>query len=688
MSEIQYGDLMKENASSELKQLDPTSETKPVDAGTPYQYDPNFHGVEEGRKCTDVCMTVIFVLFICCLLAIFFVALPRSNVKYLYIPTDHRGMMCGYDNSKIHLYTDETTLPDNNSTNTTNTTSITLLGDAPEDPAGRGPFLDLRGKPYLFWVRPGKKGYSRSFCVEKCPNEGLFTDAFLAMFNHPYGFDSPEEKCGNSTHATLENYSNPHHYYCPYNTSLFAQRCFPTLAAFNNSFDDLKDNISEALKSVSTLSNAFEDLTLTWKYIVFCVLIALFLSLLWLVLLRFTAAFMVWFSIILALGGLVFLTYMAYQYRNNVKASTKTEAQTFGLISKDLNKKIWTAFFVILVVLDVIFFLLIIFLFKRIRLSIGLIKCVSHIFGKVPQLFFFPLVIYIAEFIWWAYVIGVAVVLFGAGKPYDSYDHEYSVHKIDYNYDGLIQGFSIVHFIGFLWVTWFISAVGQTTIAGVIADYYFTTEPKKDNLRKNIVLSSLGRTLRYHVGSLALGSLILTIMTILRMMIEYIDQKTKQSQSSVAKFAIKCLKCCLYCLDKFLKYLTRNVYIMIAIHGYNFWNGCKQAFNLLLRNAVRAATVNFVGDFTLFIGKVFVCGAVTGVALVFFQYCVEGINYAIIPALIVFIMSYFASGAFSSVFEMGIDSMFLCFLEDEERNDGTPGHEKYAPQELVDYFNK
>ena len=146
------------------------------------------------------------------------------------------------------------------------------------------------------------------------------------------------------------------------------------------------------------------------------------------------------------------------------------------------------------------------------------------------------------------------------------------------------------------------------------------------------------------------------------------------------------MKCCFACLDKILKYIARNAYVMIAIHGYNFWSACKQAFNLLLRNAARAATLNFVGDFTLFMGRVFVCGVVTAVAMIFFSKLVEGVSYAIIPAVLVFLISFLASGAFTSVFEMGIDSMFLCFLEDEERNDGSPGHEKYAPEELKDFL--
>jgi hypothetical protein len=46
----------------------------------------------------------------------------------------------------------------------------------------------------------------------------------------------------------------------------------------------------------------------------------------------------------------------------------------------------------------------------------------------------------------------------------------------------------------------------------------------------------------------------------------------------------------------------------------------------------------------------------------------------IVPAVIVFLCSWLASGAFTSVFEMGIDAVLLCYLEDEERNNGEARH--------------
>ena len=106
---------------------------------------------------------------------------------------------------------------------------------------------------------------------------------------------------------------------------------------------------------------------------------------------------------------------------------------------------------------------------------------------------------------------------------------------------------------------------------------------------------------RYHLGSLAFGSLIIAIVQMIRVLLEYVDAKLKGKENPVAKFFIKwvnrscsskklsvhdkwqhyvfyyfrivarvyvcffrCLKCCFWCLEKFLKFLNKNAYILVC----------------------------------------------------------------------------------------------------------------------------
>ena len=126
-------------------------------------------------------------------------------------------------------------------------------------------------------------------------------------------------------------------------------------------------------------------------------------------------------------------------------------------------------------------------------------------------------------------------------------------------------------------------------------------------------------------GSLAFGSLILAIVRFIRVILEYVDEKLKTAKNPVAEFAMKsvllvakspvltshmllsrCLKCCFWCLEKCLKFLNRNAYILIAVYGNSFCPAAKDAFMLLMRNIVRVWVLDKVSDFLLFLGKLLI----------------------------------------------------------------------------------
>lgn len=106
---------------------------------------------------------------------------------------------------------------------------------------------------------------------------------------------------------------------------------------------------------------------------------------------------------------------------------------------------------------------------------------------------------------------------------------------------------------------------------------------------------------RYHVGTLAFGSLIITICRLIRVAIEYIDHKLKKYDNGFITAMMCCCKCFFWCLEKFLKFINKNAYIMCAIHGRNFCMSAKDAFNLLMRNLVRVFVVDKVKIWEIFI---------------------------------------------------------------------------------------
>jgi len=134
---------------------------------------------------------------------------------------------------------------------------------------------------------------------------------------------------------------------------------------------------------------------------------------------------------------------------------------------------------------------------------------------------------------------------------------------------------------------------------------------------------------------------------------------------------------------------------MIAIYGKNFCTSARTAFMLILKNIVRVFVLDQVTDFLLFIGKLVVIGGVGVLSFFFFSGQIPGLtdyvpttNYYFIPVIVVILGTYAIACAFFSVYEMAVDTIFLCFLEDCERNDGSREKPYYMSKELMKILGK
>ena len=65
-------------------------------------------------------------------------------------------------------------------------------------------------------------------------------------------------------------------------------------------------------------------------------------------------------------------------------------------------------------------------------------------------------------------------------------------------------------------------------------------------------------------------------------------------------------------LEKVMKFINRNAYIIVAVKGYSYCRAALRAMKLILNNFARLAAVNIIGDALIFLGKLTVvaaCGA-------------------------------------------------------------------------------
>lgn len=224
-----------------------------------------------------------------------------------------------------------------------------------------------------------------------------------------------------------------------------------------------------------------------------------------------------------------------------------------------------------------------------------------------------------------------------------------------------VSQFQILNVVGFFWAVFFISALGEMVLAATFATWYWTFH--KADVPFFTLTTGLGRTVRYHLGTLAFGSLIVTICRLIRVCLEYVDRKLKKYDNDVTKCILCCCKCFFWCLETFLRFMNKNAYIMCAIHGKGFCTSARDAFNLLMRNFLRVIALDKVTEFLFFLTKVLVTLGMGAVTYLYFtsDRIIHELHYVQVPVAIVMIGTYLIATVFFSVYSMAVDTLFLCF---------------------------
>jgi hypothetical protein len=216
----------------------------------------------------------------------------------------------------------------------------------------------------------------------------------------------------------------------------------------------------------------------------------------------------------------------------------------------------------------------------------------------------------------------------------------------------------------------FLAGLNDLIIAGAIASYYF-----RDNgqVSRFPVASSFKRAIRYHLGSIAFGSLLIAIVQFIRLLCKYFEKTLKGKDNRVFKFLLRCMDYLFKCVERFLKFITHNAYIHIALYGDNFCTSARKAFSTLMGNALRVVAINFITSFLLFIGKGAIMAGTGVLGYVLLMRLVptseSPYTYFAMPMLIILVMAYLVASCFLSVFGMAIDTLFLCFCEDQTKHE-------------------
>jgi len=720
-------------------QVEPTAvDNENEGYGNAYKFEPDFTGPVKKRSCTDVLCLGLFLLLFVAWGFVAFQGISKGDINKLLYPTNSLGQICGQGDFKDRPY-----LLFFDLTQCLNPAVISLGCPTPqicvkECPSktevffGNGAsftYSKMKIKPYCALDADFQKSIKDLVLENSCPSWVLESKPFLGRCFPMISTGSDKD---NDTITDQDS----------------------NVLTDNGGKEVTNGNIKHALMDLGAFlsvrkfgERVFNDLSHTWWMIGIGFILACVLSFVWILLMRFFTGIMVWTSI-----GLIFVLvsglfgYSLHRYYQ-VKDITTNQINILqvNLTPDYLNNVLqladtWLAFAIILGILTGIVLLVLIALRNRIQIAVELLEQAAKAVGQLCSSIFwpiFPFVLHVLVVLWW---VAIAMYLTSAGTQIHTVNHISAIPPPDscfanenclnpvtnegykqndtchpsqfnqtcrncpqitcqftrYEKEGGWFGSWMIWFnlFAFYWTMEFVTALGELVLAGVFSQWYWTHDKSK------LPCCSLSASLAnatYHLGTVAFGSLLIAIIRFIRAILNQIEKKLLAHHNDLTRCLLCLCKCCLWCLEKFMRFLNRNAYIMCAMKGSNFCVSAKDAFNLLMRNIVRVVVLNGIVNFLLFIGKLVIVVGVGTLSYFFFsrqipipelQDEIPTLNFLFTPITVIVIGTYFITSSFFSVYIMAVDTLFLCFLEDLERNDGTPQRPYFMPKGLQKVVGK
>lgn len=224
-------------------------------------------------------------------------------------------------------------------------------------------------------------------------------------------------------------------------------------------------------------------------------------------------------------------------------------------------------------------------------------------------LVFFPVLLSTAEILIGAFSLYILIMLSSIGELI--YDHTFEI-----NYFQTSTSSNLLIFLFLfetIWILSFLASFFEMVLAGVYATWYWTRD-KINLVKSETFYQSLHRTKRwatslclnfeinskliffsYHLGTVALGSLFITIIKIFRLILKALRSSFSKN-SRLGPFIYCCLERLSRHLQEIVEMINRNAYIMTAVHGSDFMTSAKSALYLIKRNLLGILLLDFVSS--------------------------------------------------------------------------------------------
>ncbi|OMJ83106.1 hypothetical protein SteCoe_16026 [Stentor coeruleus] len=576
------------------------------------------------RRCTDILFCLIFTCFFIAMITIGIIGFSNGDPDLIIYPYDSSGFQCGR--------------PDRNT----------------ED------------YKYLYYpaagIRDSISNYTKyRICLKSCPDDD--NDAVK-------GYSNEQVRCadestdiftlmdtsGDIYKANIETYES---------TGIWKRFCLPDPSS--DYFDDVLDDVY-----VNGIEDWIADVWRCWTAILIVLGVSVIVSIVYLLLMRYCVGVVLWVSIIATLAAIIFFGIYI----------DKIAEDKYGSKEKKKTKDALNIAAVIIYCVVALFIIILIFMYRRIQLAIAIMKSGAIFLKDMPSVIFVPIIMFCLSFGFYVYWILALIFIYSSGKLKDG---DSVVAKIDW--DKSTRNSLYFEIVGILWINSMKIALTQFIIACTVSIWYFS----RNTSGIHAITKSAYYSIRYHLGSLAFGSLLLSFVRFIKFLLWYIKEKLYKAGfegNLMIKWTCRCIQCYVDCFERFIKFIDKNAYIQIALTGDSFCIAAKNAFTLIVENALRFAALGAIGDIFKIIGKIFITIVTSLIGFYIitnYDPWKDDIQSPVAPTCVFALIAYTVSGLFMSVYEMACDTIIQAYLIDERLHIAKT---QFAPEPLQEFMKE
>lgn len=484
-------------------------------------------------------------------------------------------------------------------------------------------------------LKPNKDLFSYGVCVKECPKSAEDT-----------------VECNPACSATNEVYKT----YELFGYCAFEKDDLP---------EDAQENYDATMESFANSygGSAFTDIYGARGAIYFSPLLAVIFTFGYIYLMDKCAYYLSWISVVLIQLMLIGTAVGSYFVRQEYIEGMTQEEIKADYYAYTLNWTIWLS-----AIMAAFYYLMVACCFQSLKVAIAVIETAADFFADtkrvilVPVFFFFMGIL--VTVMWTIGIFCVSSIgTITVDDPLTQAKHIVWETPTYYMFYFMI--------FGLLWLLLFLLAFNDFVVIVSAVTWYYSdkTIPDDDGIPGDSdVWYGFKWGWRYHMGSLALGSFAVAVVTIIRAIMNYIANKLRDASgdNGCTKFLICCMQCCINCFDRFIKFITRNAYIYIAITSNSFCHSAIDAFIMMLKNSVKFGFVDGIADVFIFLAKFLITALTTFISKWLIKWWSPELESAFLPLLTIFILTWVISSVFMAIFDVGSNTILQCYLLDKQ----------------------